>query len=121
MLKGGKRVAFEAPTTLNAPVVLHATGEAQHVSKDEVLEFLDGFISEKESLIGADGSAGSINGDISLSTALSQLKRIQRDFKGLPPIVLVEGPDFSSAGSNDDDSVTKIAATGGKKTKFTDE
>lgn len=118
MLKGGKRVAFDAPTTLNAPVVLHATGEPQHVSKDEVLEFLDGFISEKESLIGADGSAGGINGDISLSAALSQLKRIQRDFKGLPPIVLFEGPDLSSAGSNDDDSVTK---TGGKKTKFTDE
>lgn len=119
MLKGGKRVAFNAPTTLNAPVVLHATGTPQHVSKDEVLQFLEGFISDKESLIGADGSAGNVNGDISLSTALSQLKRIQRDFKGLPPIVLVEGSDFST-GEVNNDPVTK-SASGGTKTKFTDE
>lgn len=88
MLKGNKRLGFNVPTTLNSPVVVHSAGAAEHVTKDEVLQFLDGFITEKESLVVVGGNNEDV--DVNLSTALSQLRRIQRDFKGLPPTVLEE-------------------------------
>lgn len=108
MFKGSRRIGgFNISTTLNTPIVIHKRGEPTHLSKDEVMQFLDKFISEKELLvasggiesIGGGGGAGSGTGngtgsstntmlgmDAGLSSSLAQLKRIQRDFKGLPPM-----------------------------------
>ncbi|EHN03132.1 Rpa14p [Saccharomyces cerevisiae x Saccharomyces kudriavzevii VIN7] len=101
MMKGSRRTGNNMATTLNTPVVIHATQLPQHVSTDEVLQFLEGFINEKENIIDStttnvvsDNAAGadvvpavnaSLSMDTNLSSSLSQLKRIQRDFKGLPP------------------------------------
>ncbi|SCV00681.1 LAME_0G11320g1_1 [Lachancea meyersii CBS 8951] len=62
--------------TLDRPVVMHP-GSRQHVSESEVLQFLGQFIQERES-----------EGDTDASGAVAQLRRIERDFKGLPPAVL---------------------------------
>ena len=96
-----------------------------------------GFINEKENVIdsttvntisgsAADGDVTavvnpSLNMDTNLFSSISQLKRIQRDFKGLPP-----AQDFSSAPiqvSTADKNETNVgvSATGGKKTTFADE
>nr|2RF4_B Chain B, DNA-directed RNA polymerase I subunit RPA4 [Saccharomyces cerevisiae]2RF4_D Chain D, DNA-directed RNA polymerase I subunit RPA4 [Saccharomyces cerevisiae]2RF4_F Chain F, DNA-directed RNA polymerase I subunit RPA4 [Saccharomyces cerevisiae] len=83
MMKGSRRTGNNTATTLNTPVVIHATQLPQHVSTDEVLQFLESFIDEKENIIDIDTN---------LSSSISQLKRIQRDFKGLPP-----AQDFSAA------------------------
>ena len=92
MFKGQRRIGFNTQTTLNAPVVVHRTGAAHHCSKDEVLQFLDAFVQSKESIIdtqapgsGAAGESAMLSLDTNLSSALAQLKRVQRDFKGLPP------------------------------------
>ncbi|CAI4058308.1 hypothetical protein SKDZ_04G3700 [Saccharomyces kudriavzevii ZP591] len=137
MMKGSRRTGNNMATTLNTPVVIHATQLPQHVSTDEVLQFLEGFINEKENIIDSttmnvvsDNAAGadvvpavnaSLSMDTNLSSSLSQLKRIQRDFKGLPP-----AQDFSAApiqvttaGKND--ASVGVSATGGKKTTFADE
>ncbi|CAI4038033.1 hypothetical protein SMKI_04G3720 [Saccharomyces mikatae IFO 1815] len=137
MMKGSRRTGNNASTTLNTPVVIHATQLPQHVSTDEVLQFLEGFINEKENVIdsttvntisgsAADGDVTavvnpSLNMDTNLFSSISQLKRIQRDFKGLPP-----AQDFSSAPiqvSTADKNETNVgvSATGGKKTTFADE
>ncbi|SCU89597.1 LAFA_0E19328g1_1 [Lachancea sp. 'fantastica'] len=62
--------------TLDRPVVMHA-GQRQHVSEDEILQFLAQFIQERET-----------DGDADATGAVAQLRRIERDFKGLPPAVL---------------------------------
>ncbi|SCV04567.1 LAMI_0H17172g1_1 [Lachancea mirantina] len=65
-----------ANNTLNSPVVVHA-GASEHVSDEKILQFLSAFIKEREDEADADTSG-----------ALAQLRRIERDFKGLPPTVL---------------------------------
>ncbi|AQZ17524.1 RPA14 (YDR156W) [Zygosaccharomyces parabailii] len=118
MLKGTRRPGFAPSSTLNTPIVAHALAPPTHVSHDEMLQFLDKFISERELTvsdqnIGADANAT----DISLSSALSQLKRLHRDFKGLPPSAL-EG-DVVTQHKPASDNVTKSAA-GGTKITFED-
>lgn len=118
MLKSTRRPGFAPASTLNTPVVAHALAPPQHVSHDEMLQFLDRFIGERELAIGdhslgADATAT----DTSLSSALSQLKRLQRDFKGLPPSAL-EG-EIPTQSKPATDTVTKGAA-GGTKTTFED-
>ncbi|SCU94056.1 LADA_0G06260g1_1 [Lachancea dasiensis] len=62
--------------TLDRPVVLHA-GSRQYVSDDQVMQFLGRFIQEREA-----------EGDADASGAQAQLRRVERNFKGLPPAVL---------------------------------
>lgn len=62
--------AREPKIMLSGPVVVKQRGVPQHVSREEMLAFLDKFVQQKE-----DATGGS----------LALLKRIQRDFKGLPP------------------------------------
>lgn len=83
MLKTSRRTIS---TTLDSPVVVHV-GQPEHVDRDQVLKFLDTFVADKEAqlTVGADADA-----DVHLTSALSQLKRIQRDCQGLPPTVLDE-------------------------------
>lgn len=145
MFKGPRRGGFMVATPLNTPIVMHKIGKTKHVSKDEILSFLDKFITEKESLEGITStpattedstttetntttttSVGAINIDTNLSSAVSQLKRIQRDFKGLPPQSFA--PVVTPAVTNTvevttettkhgEETVTK-SATGGKKVTF---
>ncbi|SCW04175.1 LAFE_0H07734g1_1 [Lachancea fermentati] len=63
-------------SAVDHPVVVHA-GAREHVSQDDVLRFLAKFIQEREEDADAD-TAGT----------LAQLRRVERDFKGLPPAVL---------------------------------
>ena len=133
-------------TPLNTPIVMHKIGKTKHVSKDEILTFLDKFIIEKESLEGITNtpattevsntddnvtttSVSAINIDTNLSSAISQLKRIQRDFKGLPPqsftpvvpaVTTVETnatEATTETTEHGEETVTK-SATGGKKVTF---
>ncbi|SCV05328.1 LANO_0H05072g1_1 [Lachancea nothofagi CBS 11611] len=62
--------------TLDRPVVLHA-GTREHASQEQVMQFLGRFIKEREEEADAEASG-----------ALAQLRRVERDFKGLPPAVL---------------------------------
>lgn len=142
-MKGTRRAGGNFATTLNTPVVMHTTGAPQHVSKEEVLHFLEKFITEKESfletsttsIIDAEtgetsGSSTVVNIDTNLTSAVSQLKRLQRDFKGLPPSVLMNAPTSSSSTfsaaveeptvDGNGDAVMK-SATGGTKKKFSDD
>lgn len=163
MLKGSRRGNYVS--TLNKPVVIHKIGKPQHVSKDEILRFLDDFITSKEAFIdnnnnnnNTGNSATNINNDndankntlqqnqiataggasditlnidTNLTSSLSQLKRIQRDFKGLPPqsvalssITRVDNTDDKRTESKDteqekEDKISK-SATGGTKKTFAD-
>ncbi|CUS24090.1 LAQU0S13e03048g1_1 [Lachancea quebecensis] len=58
------------------PVVMHA-GPREHVSQEQAMQFLGRFIREREEEADADASG-----------ALAQLRRVERNFKGLPPAVL---------------------------------
>lgn len=152
MFKGQRRITFNSQTTLNTPVVVHRAGPVHHCSKDEVLLFLEKFIQEKESIIdtqvpgasvlGAgegEGEAAStaalLNVDTNLSSALAQLKRVQRDFKGLPPAsmdikpvriapaiaaadVEAETEAQEPAQHDADGNAVTTSATGGKKVTF---
>lgn len=117
MLKSTRKPALVAGNPLNSPIVAHTNGRPQHVSRDEMLQFLERFINEKETLggdqaLGTDAAAS----DISLSSALSQLKRVQRDFQGLPPSALED-----SSESNAESKTTEtIGAAGGTKKTFED-
>ncbi|BAO41156.1 DNA-directed RNA polymerase I subunit RPA14 [Kluyveromyces marxianus] len=137
MLRGTRRPAH---STLNTPVVVHQVGTPSYLSKEEVLNFLSTFISEKEaipavslasraesvtqtSITSGGVSTEEVALDTQLSSALAQLKRVERDFKGLPPQVLETEPSSSNTAQKttpDVDTVEK-SATGGKKIKFADE
>lgn len=143
MFKGQRRGGFMVATPLNTPIVMHKIGKAKHVSKDEILSFLDKFIAEKESLEGITNtpattevsntednvttttSISAINIDTNLSSAISQLKRIQRDFKGLPPqsftpvvpAVTNVTETVTETTEHGEETITK-SATGGKKVTF---
>ncbi|CCK68175.1 DNA-directed RNA polymerase I subunit RPA14 KNAG_0A05080 [Huiozyma naganishii CBS 8797] len=137
MFKGQRKVS-NYPTTLNTPVSIHRVGKPKHVSKDEILSFLDTFITEKEAVVdtsvgnagvaatagsdGAPGSVASLTGlitvDTNLTSAVSQLRRIQRDFKGLPPAALTITPPPTAENSIPRESATTVVGT--KKT-FSDE
>ncbi|CCF56878.1 hypothetical protein KAFR_0B05820 [Kazachstania africana CBS 2517] len=137
MMKGSRRPGNVYATPLNTPITIHKSQRPQHVSKDEVLNFLETFITEKESILNnqsnfddvtgnTSSTAGTIiNIDTTLTSSLSQLKRLQRDFKGLPPATF-ESPSPSTTTpvtvtvTETGDSITK-SATGGTKMKFSDE
>ncbi|GCF00878.1 hypothetical protein ZYGM_001429 [Zygosaccharomyces mellis] len=115
MLRGTRRPGFATNNPLNSPIVAHTNGKPQHVSRDEMLQFLEKFISEKETLSG-DQALGTdaASSDISLSSALSQLKRVQRDFQGLPPSAMEEGGEPSV-----ENKTTEVrSAAGGTKMTF---
>jgi len=151
MFKGARRPGFIVATPLNTPIVMHRVGKPQHVSKDDVLGFLEKFITEKESIesVTAAATAVSVDStvvdgeslsttsstgamlsiDTNLSSAISQLKRVQRDFKGLPPLSFTpvatttttttteEIPATSVTTENGEETIT-TSATGGKKVTF---
>lgn len=139
MFKGSRRPGFKLATTLNTPIVIHKTQPAKHVTKDEVLAFLDKFVTEKESIIdvqpadttsaatvtATSTSSAMINIDTNLSSALSQLKRIQRDFKGLPPasFSVSTTPNTNTTETqtvlvDGEEATVSKSATGGTKVKF---
>lgn len=136
-MKGSRRTGNNTATTLNTPVVIHATQLPQHVSTDEVLQFLESFIDEKENIIdsttmntisgnAADADAAavantSLNIDTNLSSSISQLKRIQRDFKGLPPAQDFSAAPIQVSTTEKKETSIGVSATGGKKTTFADE
>lgn len=155
MLKGSRRGNYVS--TLNKPVVIHKIGKPQHVSKDEILRFLDDFITSKEDFVDSNSNATTIdnsngssknnlqgsqiattggasdiilNIDTNLTSSLSQLKRIQRDFKGLPPQSATlssikindthnKKADSENAEQEEEDKISK-SATGGTKKTFAD-
>lgn len=150
MFKGSRRGNYAA--TLSKPVVIHRIGKPQHVSKAEILRFLDDFIVSKESFIDNNSNSNSnnvnsgknvdsvvttggasdivLNIDTNLTSSLSQLKRIQRDFKGLPPqsavlsTIKIDSKDTKNTDSENNeqqqgDKITK-SATGGTKKTFAD-
>ncbi|AET39302.1 DNA-directed RNA polymerase I subunit RPA14 Ecym_4235 [Eremothecium cymbalariae DBVPG len=128
MLKGNRRPAVNS---LNHPVAIHAVGKPEHFSKSEALKFLSDFIESKESThsfmlnseandvaVRSGGISGDITVDTSLSSVLPQLKRIERDLKGLPPAIL-EGTE-----QGEDEYPKRLVTkslTGGTKRKFEDE
>lgn len=131
MMKGSRRTGNNTATTLNTPVVIHATQLPQHVSTDEVLQFLESFIDEKENIIdsttmntisgnAADADAAavantSLNIDTNLSSSISQLKRIQRDFKGLPPAQDFSAAPIQVSTTEKKETSIGVSATGCKK------
>ncbi|CCE62229.1 hypothetical protein TPHA_0C00730 [Tetrapisispora phaffii CBS 4417] len=146
MMKPGRR--FNISSTLNSPVVIHKRGRSQHLNKEEVLAFLDNFISEKENLLenefslsaaqegGDETAAGTGNKfDNNLTVSLAQLKRLQRDFKGLPPSIVIKTPVNASTNAapveeeqeeqeeskDASGNIVTKSASGGSKMKFTDD
>lgn len=115
--------------SLTTPIVMHRVGKPEHVSKTDILQFLDKFIQEKESIIESNTITQSpveentqqivINMNTNLTSALSQLKRIQRDFKGLPPISFDNETKQTSSKVEDtqEDAVVETNDNGEKVTK----
>lgn len=135
MNKGASRGRFSK--TLHKPVVIHKIGKPTHASKDDILRFLDEFIESKENLINnnilpeSDTTISTdnamLNIDTNLTSALSQLKRIQRDFKGLPPQVSpITIPSATTSTATEEETgprESKVvkSATGGTKKTFGDD
>lgn len=81
----------------SGPVVMKQRGVAVHVGDEEVLGFLDRFVGGRDGVGGiittttpAAGAAGSSTSSTNTTatvppTGIALLKRVQRDFKGLPP------------------------------------
>lgn len=130
MIKSGKRNPFQASTPLNTPITIHKIDNSSHISNEDFLGFLNNFIEDKDTLESTTPEANNnINIDTSLIASLAQLKRIQRDLKGLPPLSQEKAPIASSTtitttikeeqGEEDKDSSVKKSATGaGKKIVF---
>ncbi|KAL3231624.1 hypothetical protein RNJ44_00159 [Nakaseomyces bracarensis] len=72
---------------LAAPVVLKQRGVAEHVDAEEVLGFLDRFVSNRDVPVTDTSIATTTTttATASTNTGLALLRRVQRDFKGLPP------------------------------------
>ncbi|EDO19331.1 hypothetical protein Kpol_1036p77 [Vanderwaltozyma polyspora DSM 70294] len=151
MFKGGRRSGANFPSTLNTPIVIHEIAEPQYVSKDQVLKFLETFIDSKETLvsnvstsIGVESSSmiqpaldnAMQSVDTNLTSSLSQLKRLQRDFKGLPPAMATSTSSSSESASSSSASTEEVeneenlddqgnsvmkSATGGTKKKFSED
>ncbi|CAL9731359.1 DNA-directed RNA polymerase I subunit Rpa14p [Monosporozyma unispora] len=136
MNKGFSRGKFAS--TLHKPVVIHKIGKPTHATKDDILRFLDEFIVSKENLINNNVLPESdtnittdnvmLNIDTNLTSALSQLKRIQRDFQGLPPqvstITIPSATESEKQQVEEDgprESKTVKSATGGTKKTFGDD
>ncbi|AGO13697.1 AaceriAGL176Wp [[Ashbya] aceris (nom. inval.)] len=130
MIRGGRRPIV---SSLTQPIVLHVAGPPQHLDKEAALQFLSVFIEEKETaavLGAADGAVVTSGGvgsegavDTALSSALAQLKRMERDLKGLPPTILSgadeeEGEEETQAPGGE---MVSRSATGGTKRRFADE
>lgn len=69
------RVRRVVPSTVNTPVAVRVTG-AVSVENDELQLLLEQFLQESAKLDQSDASAN-----------ISQLKRLQRELRGLPPLV----------------------------------
>lgn len=82
MFKGARRHGL-AGSAVQAPLVVHSAGPAVHVDRDELLQFVGGFVADKEALMTV--GAGGEDVDVNLSGALAQLRRFERDLKGLAP------------------------------------
>lgn len=109
MIRGRRRLV---PDTVCAPVVVHALNEPEYLSMDEALQFLSKFIEEREAatlleissdMNNIEATSGGVSNDSThdsvLSNVLAQLRRIQRDFKGLPPTILQDSEEAQSRGS----------------------
>lgn len=74
--------------SLATPVVMKQRGVAVHVGSDEVLGFLDRFVERDATISSTAGGASSTTNtgaNTTTNTGLALLRRVQRDFKGLPP------------------------------------
>lgn len=81
-------------STVNTPVAEHILS-SKSITKDEAESLLSQFIThhEEEQL----KSAHTAIVDSAYATSLSQLKRIQRDLRGLPPLESVATPSVTPA------------------------
>lgn len=77
MFKGARRGGPAG--SVQGPVASHSVGAACHVDRDELLQFVADFVAEKEASLTAGAEA-----DASLGGALALLKRLEREWKGLP-------------------------------------
>lgn len=115
-------------STVNTPISTRLASNSIHLDKAEALEFLTTFIKEKESLPDVKLSyistserivSGGVNDenlvDSNLSSSLAQLKRVERDLRGLPPRILENGYE-----SEEDKNSINKTSNGGVKRKFND-
>ncbi|OEJ83005.1 DNA-directed RNA polymerase I subunit RPA14 [Hanseniaspora osmophila] len=85
---------------LATPIVIHKTAAPRHIDEQEVLQFISNFVATREdelnsinSITLGGGTSGvsetgtQVNQSANASQYISQLKRIERDFKGLPPTI----------------------------------
>ncbi|KAL6944897.1 hypothetical protein ACO0QE_002339 [Hanseniaspora vineae] len=86
---------------LATPIVIHKTAAPKHIEESEVLQFISNFVAAREDelnginsiTLGSGNTTGvsetstQINQSANASQYISQLKRIERDFKGLPPTI----------------------------------
>ncbi|CCH46490.1 Prolyl-tRNA synthetase [Wickerhamomyces ciferrii] len=104
-----------APSVVNTPVTVHLLG-SKALDKEETERFLTKFIDGEETrsnakLLNSSGATASTAG-----ASVSQLKRIQRDLRGLPPLEAVN----TTTTSNNTIAPPKGKATP-KKITFDDE
>ncbi|KAH3901992.1 uncharacterized protein SCODWIG_00770 [Saccharomycodes ludwigii] len=131
MFNRSKRPQVIGNNPLNTPIVIHKnTDNIQHLNDQEMLTFLSDFINTREQIT-IDTNTTSVgattnNNNNYFTSSLSHLKRIERDFKGLPPTIL-EGSNIDEdvdqkivEGENEDATTTKSATGAGKKLKFSD-
>lgn len=79
-----------APSAVNTPTVVHVSQTAA-ISKDEAERLLSDFITASENTAAGAPDAvfakTGLSDDLGSGAILGQLKRVQRDLRGLPPLL----------------------------------
>jgi hypothetical protein len=77
------------PNAVNTPITQHIYSSTD-VTKDSAERLLSDFINEHEQ--DQQEQQLAVSSDTTQATSLSQLKRIQRDLRGLPPLEVAVTP-----------------------------
>lgn len=107
------------PSALNTPTEVRITG-GKSVPSDEAERILTEFIDASELISSGIETSNATSTGLSDAPGngpiLAQLRRIQRDLRGLPPLV-AEMPTTNKRGAEDDEATLPV----NKKIKFEDE
>lgn len=79
-----------APSAVNTPTVVHVTKKVA-ITKDDAARLLSDFITASENTAAGAPDAvfakTGLSDDLGSGAILGQLKRVQRDLRGLPPLL----------------------------------
>ncbi|VEU22137.1 DEKNAAC103138 [Brettanomyces naardenensis] len=115
----------KAQSDLTHPTTIHAI-KSKTLEKEQVEKYVDGFLKEYEDIVNSTSGPNS-SSDVGYygprATKISQLKRLQRELRGLPPLIMDEEPGSEVKQNKkivfDDESIGETVS--GTKTVFDDQ